>query len=79
MSNKKLNYLYDSEGDILYLTQGKPRKNNVSSEIGEGIIARYEKSTGEMKGLTILHFLKRAKKPKETVALPTEVKFLTKV
>lgn len=77
MSTKKqLNYFYDQEADIAYISKGKPSKDDVSDEIGDGVVARYDAKTNEIKGLTILHFAARANKNSNTVRLPIEIAFL---
>lgn len=73
---KQLNYFYDQEADILYISQGKPSKTDISDEIGDSVIARYDRKTKEIKGLTILHFAQRAKKKSTTVKLPLEITFM---
>ncbi len=50
---EKLNWEYDEEADVLYLSFGKPREA-VGVDIGEGVIVRYYEKHGEIVGLTIL-------------------------
>ncbi|MBI1742017.1 DUF2283 domain-containing protein [Candidatus Acetothermia bacterium] len=50
---KKLDWEYDEEADVLYLSFGKPRKA-VGVDIGEGVVVRYDEQRGEVVGLTIL-------------------------
>ncbi len=50
---KKLNWEYDGEADVLYLSFGKP-KAAVGIDIGDGVIVRYDEKRGEVVGLTIL-------------------------
>lgn len=77
MSTKKqLNYFYDQEADIAYISKGKPSKKDISDEIGDGVVARYDAKTNEIKGLTILHFAGRASKQSNTVKLPLEIAFM---
>ena len=77
MSTKKqLNYFYDQEADILYLSQGKPSKTDISDEIGDGVVARLDTKTKEVKGLTLLYFAQRAKSKSRTVKLPFEISFM---
>ena len=48
-----LNWDYDGEADVLYLSFGEPRAA-VGVDIGEGVILRYDEEKGEVVGLTIL-------------------------
>lgn len=71
----QLNYFYDQEADILYLSKGKPSRKDISDELGDGIVARYDTKTKEIKGLTILNFAARTKKTSKTIRLPLEIAF----
>lgn len=50
---KNINWEYDEEADVLYLSVGEP-KEAVGLDIGEGIVVRYREETGEVVGLTII-------------------------
>jgi len=50
-----LNWEYDEEADVLYISVGEPRPA-VGTDIGEGIIVRYDEKKKEVVGLTILGF-----------------------
>ena len=50
---ENLNWEYDEEADVLYISIGEPRKA-VGVDIGEGAIIRYIEETGEVVGLTLL-------------------------
>jgi len=65
-----LQYFYDSEADVLYVSKGEPRADADSDEVGEGIIARFDPVTHEVVGFTILSFLKRAGKTLPALTLP---------
>lgn len=52
-SKDKLNWLYDEEGDVLYISIDEP-KPSVGIDVGEGLILRYDESTGKVTGLTII-------------------------
>lgn len=65
-----LQYCFDKEADILYVSQGLPRADAESEEVGDGIIARVDPQTHEVTGFTILNFLKRADQPLPTTVLP---------
>lgn len=55
---KDLNWEYDAEADVLYISVGEPR-NAERMDIGEGIIARVEPQTMEVVGLTIIGLRQR--------------------
>lgn len=74
-SKNQLNYLYDKEADVLYISKGKPSKTDVSDELEDEIVARYDSKTKKVKGLTILNFALRTKKTSRTVKLPFEIFF----
>ena len=44
---------YDEEADVLYLSIGKPRKAT-GGDIGRGVVVRYDEKKKEVVGLTIL-------------------------
>lgn len=44
---------YDEEADVLYLSIGKPRKAT-GVDIGRGVVVRYDAKKKEVVGLTIL-------------------------
>jgi len=49
----KIDWEYDEEGDVLYLSIGKPRKAT-GVDIGQGVIIRYDEKKKEVVGLTVL-------------------------
>lgn len=53
-----LNWEYDEEADVLYISIGKP-KPAVGTDIGEGVIVRYDEKKKEIVGLTIIGFRER--------------------
>ena len=65
-----LQYFFDKEADILYVSQGPPRADADSEEVGDGIIARIDPSTQEVIGFTILNFLKRSSQAIPPTVLP---------
>lgn len=67
---KPLQYFFDKEADVLYLSQGEPRADAESEEVGDGIVARFDPVTREVVGFTILNFLKRAEQGLPAVVLP---------
>ena len=50
---ERLNWEYDEEADVLYISTGKPEKA-LGLDVGEGVIIRYKEKTGEVVGLTII-------------------------
>ena len=55
---EKLNFSYDDESDVLYISIGNP-KEAIAIEIEDGIFRRENQETGEVVGVTILDFKKR--------------------
>ena len=62
---ENVDFDYDEEADVLYLSIGKPRKA-MSMDVGEGTIIRYDEDTKEVVGVTLIglrnRFLKQLKK-----------------
>jgi uncharacterized protein YuzE len=54
----KINWDYDADADVLYISFGKP-KNAEGVDIGEGTIIRIEPGSNEIVGITILNPLYR--------------------
>lgn len=44
---------YDEDADVLYLSLGKPRKG-IGVDIGDGVVVRYDEKKKEVVGLTVL-------------------------
>ena len=55
---ENLNWEYDEEADVLYISIGKPEKA-LGVDIGEGAILRYIEDTGEVVGLTLIGIRER--------------------
>ncbi len=53
-----LNWDYDEDADVLYISIGEPRKA-LGLDIGDGSIVRYVEDTGEVAGLTVIGFRER--------------------
>ncbi len=53
-----LNWEYDEEADVLYISVGEPRPA-VGTDIGEGVVVRYDEKQKEVVGITILGFRAR--------------------
>lgn len=58
---ENLNWDYDEEADVLYISIGDPQKA-LGVDIGEGAIVRYIESTGELVGLTLVGVKERVLK-----------------
>ncbi len=50
---ENLNWDYDEEADVLYISIGQPQKA-LGVDIGEGAVVRYVEETGELVGLTLM-------------------------
>lgn len=50
---ERLDWEYDEEADVLYLSIGRPRKAT-GVDIGQGVVVRYDEKKKEVVGLTIL-------------------------
>lgn len=48
-----INWDYDEDADVLYLSIGDPRPA-VGMDIGEGIVLRYDEAGKELVGLTLI-------------------------
>ena len=48
-----LNWDYDAEADVLYLSTGEPQPA-LGVDIGEGVILRYDEAHNEVVGLTLI-------------------------
>ena len=55
---KPLSWEYDEEADVLYVSVGDP-KRAVNTDIGDGVIVRYDEKKREVVGITLLGFRKR--------------------
>jgi uncharacterized protein YuzE len=49
----RIDWDYDEEADVLYLSFGKPRKA-IGVDIGDGVVVRYDEKKKEVVGLTVL-------------------------
>lgn len=61
---ENLNWDYDEEADVLYISIGEPRKA-LGVDIGEGEVVRYIEATGEVVGLTLIGIKERLLKSLE--------------
>lgn len=56
---ENLNWDYDEEADVLYISVEEPAKA-LGLDVGEGVIVRYREDTGELVGLTIIGVKQRS-------------------
>ena len=70
-----IQYSFDREADVLYLSKGDPSPDVESEEVGDDIIIHRDRVTGDVVGFTILNFLKRAGEGLDQVTLPLEASF----
>ncbi len=52
-SKDQLNWEYDEEADVLYISVGTPQPA-LGVDIGEGVVVRYDERKSEVVGLTIV-------------------------
>lgn len=52
-SKEQLDWDYDGEADVLYLSFGEPREA-IGLDIGSGVTVRYDEEEDEIVGLTIM-------------------------
>ncbi|MGB9630313.1 MAG: DUF2283 domain-containing protein [Thermodesulfobacteriota bacterium] len=55
---ENLDWDYDEEADVLYISITKPQKA-IGIDAGQGIIVRFREETKEIVGLTIIGFKER--------------------
>ncbi len=55
---ENINWDYDEEADVLYLSFSEPQ-NALGLDIGDGTIVRYNEKTKDIVGLTIISFRER--------------------
>lgn len=74
IKKEPLNIYYDKEADVLYVSHGKPSARDETFETEDEVVVRKNSKTGEVKGFTILHFLKRGTK-EPTIKIPFQFSF----
>ena len=72
----KLDYYYDREADVLYFSQGKPSRKDISEEASDDVVLRLDPRTKKVKGFTILNFAKRGAKKYAPLSLPIKAELL---
>jgi len=60
ISLKKIDFDYDEEADVLYISFGKPREAKDSVEVENGVV--YRLTDNEVVGITITDFKARTQK-----------------
>jgi len=72
---KEVQFHYDREADVLYLSVGKPQRAK-TVEMGEDFILRLHPKTAEVVGITIINFSRHFPELKPPrIALPTNGSF----
>ncbi|MBF8264441.1 MAG: hypothetical protein HW384_305 [Dehalococcoidia bacterium] len=56
---EEINWEYDKEADVLYISIGEPGKA-VGLDVGEGVIVRYDEKKRDVVGLTIIGVKQRS-------------------
>lgn len=64
--NQSVDWEYDDEADVLYVSFGEPRPA-VGIDAGDGIIVRYDESAGRVVGLTVVGLRARIARQKAGV------------
>jgi uncharacterized protein YuzE len=70
--DKLTQIFYDKEGDVLYLSVGKPRRA-VSQELGDAVLLRIDTETDEIIGLTVMNLSTRFGSLETPQTLPVEI------
>jgi len=60
ISLRKIDFDYDEEADVLYISFGKPREAKDSVEVEDGVV--YRLADNEVVGITITDFKARTQK-----------------
>lgn len=72
---KEVQFHYDREADVLYLSVGRPQKAK-TIETGEDFVLRLHPKTGQVVGMTIINFSKHFPQlPLGRANLPTNGSF----
>ncbi len=67
----KLTFIYDREGDILYINRCPPYPEQECEELGDEVVARLNPTTGAVENLEVLFFSTRLLRS-EFLELPLE-------
>ena len=71
---KEIQFHYDREADVLYLSIGKPQRAK-TVEMGDDFILRLHPKTGEVIGMTIIDFTRHFPKLKTGFKFPVNGSF----
>ncbi|HEX9722490.1 MAG TPA: DUF2283 domain-containing protein [Candidatus Paceibacterota bacterium] len=71
----KLYYYYDKEADVLYFSKGKPSAKDQAQETQDDVVLRLDPKTREVRGFTVLNFLKRLSPKNLPLPLPLNIEF----
>ncbi len=74
MEKKKLNFMYDEEGDVLDISIGNPVRA-ISNEITDDFFVRVNPRSKKIVGFSILNFKKRSKKQDGEIIVPIQAEF----
>ncbi len=56
---EKLNFTYDRDADVLYISSSPPYAEQDSEELEDEVVARLNPDTGEVEGIEVLFFSTR--------------------
>ena len=71
----KLYYYYDREADVLYFSKGKPSAKDQAQETRDDVILRLDPRTQEVRGFSVLNFMKRLSSKATPLPLPFNIEF----
>lgn len=74
MEKKKLNFMFDEEGDVLDISIGKPVQA-ISNEIADDFFVRVHPRTKKIVGFSILNFKKNSKLHHGELTVPIQADF----
>ena len=74
MDKKRLNFVYDAEGDILDISIGNPSKA-ISNEVEDDFFVRTNPRTHRVVGFSILNFRKRSGNTMAEISVPIHADF----
>ncbi len=61
LKSSRIDWDYDEQADVLYLSIGAPKKA-IGMDIGDGVILRYDETHNEIVGLTLVGLRERIAK-----------------
>lgn len=69
--DQKIIISYDKEADVMYMSFGEPSKA-YGDEVDEGVFARYNPSSHELIGFTIINFSRKFDKRPRAIGIPVK-------